>query len=288
MAVATVVVVVIVVLAVVRLLPAGGGGTGLPAVLSVLPEPSNTAMSTGWSLANNTSGGPWTPELAEGWDNTEGLSQVPSSVAGNASCPLEGAAISRYGVLGYNGSYSTGYAEGWFWLFTSPYDGGSNLFVWVGDGTAYEIGTLVGGSCVLVRPIVETGTVYTSTGAASAGASATNYSRFARTYPTANASYLLFWALLGSPAKAVPFWTISFDACNGTTPEASETGLYGSNGTVQRSTYGPGSGAICGSSDSVVVGPAPGAEVSRAGLGRFDDRDRRSSPAAREDRSTGS
>jgi hypothetical protein len=267
MAVAAVVVVVIIVLAVVRLVPAHGGAPGLPSVLSVIPASSEAALSTGWSLANNTTGGPWTPYMAEGWDNTLGLDQVPSGIQPNASCPLENAAISRYGVLGYNGSYATGYAEGWFWVFTSPNEGATDLFVWVGDGIAYDVGAFVGSVCAPFLPVVEMGMSFTSTGVASAGFTATNYTRFAATFPTANASYWFQWEDLPPSFKAVPFWIITFNACNGTIPEASTNWLYGSNGTVQLSTYGESPGALCGSSDGAIPMPTHGEALSAPVLG---------------------
>jgi hypothetical protein len=248
-----VVVIVVIVVASSHLFLPKGGGSSLPGVLSVLPESSNEAVSIADSLANNTTGGPWSPQYLEGWANTEGLSQVPTDV-GSASCPVRNAAISSYGVLSSTSNYSAGYAAGWFVALTSVYDGASNLFVWVGDGTAYEIGELVGASCALVSPLSQLGGAYSSTGIASAAFKAANYTGFVRSFATANATYLLTWEPSGHPPKGVPVWTISFDACNGTIPYAGVTVLYGSNGSVESSVSGAGPGALCGS----VEGVAPG------------------------------
>jgi hypothetical protein len=279
-----VVLVAVATVAVVRWVPFPSGGSGLPAVISVLPTASESALVTAGALANNTTGGPWTPELDEGWDNTEGLGQVPFAI-GNASCPVQGARISNFGILGSNASYSAGLAEGWLIAYASASDGATDLFVWVGDGNAYTAGELRGLPCAPFLPLSENGTVFTSTGAAGMAAEATNFTRFTNTFPSANATYLLFWERTGSPARTIPYWTITFNACNGTVSYASETLMYGSNGTVRYSTFGEAAGAQCGSSAGLrdPTGPRglsapnptldpPGADSVTAGVGAVTSR----------------
>jgi hypothetical protein len=260
------VVVLIVVVAAVRFWPSNPGTPGLPRILSVVPESSDQAARVAGGLLNNTPDGPWSLALALGWDNTAGLGQVPYTF-GNGSCPLENAAISGYGVLGSNTSYSTGLAEGWLLVFVSPYEGATNLIAWVGDGTAYMVGELVGAECARLPSFVPSSTVYTSTGAAGAATTARNFTRFATTYTSANATYEQSWTVPTLPAKPVAYWQISFNVCNGTVPEASNTVLYGANGTLISSTYGEAGGAICGSSDAEGGGtPEPARTGGAPGL----------------------
>jgi len=278
----TLAVVAVLIVATISLLPLNRSPAGKPGVLSVLPASSDAAAGVADGLANNTTGGPWSLNLEEGWDNTQGLAQIPlfSGFVGNSTCPLRNSSISRYGVLGSNGSYSTGLAEGWLVEFASPTGGGANLFVWVGDGTAYEVGELTGRPCLAFGVFTHTGVAYTSEGAASAALSAANFSRYASTYPRSNATYTLIWALMGDPATAIPLWTIDLYSCNGTIPEDSLTQLYGSNGTVRSSTYGPGPPATCGSSDTAGNGPLVRAGGSPFGTARSDAASSASPPFA--------
>jgi hypothetical protein len=257
----TLVLAVVIVVAVLHIVPIHPGGGKLPGVLSVLPESSDAASRSATSLANNTSGGPWTVQSLVGWDNTDGLSQVPAPTAG-PSCPLSEASISNFGVLASNATYWTGYAEGWWVEFSSTSGGLTNLLVWVGDGNAYRIGVLSGSCALLGDPGHAVGTAYTSTGAASAALTVSNYSRFVTAYPAANATYLIQWVPFPWSDGAVPLWTITLTACNGTVPEVASAQLWASNGTVRDSFNGEGPGATCGSSDAV-AGPT---RLAGAGL----------------------
>jgi hypothetical protein len=188
-AVATVVVVaVVVVILFAGLIPGihpfgNNGGSSSPGATT---EAGSFAAAQ--KFANGVSGGPWALGGAIGSDYTLGVTDSSSSFE-NSTCPLEDSGISTLTLPGYNGSYSTGYAEAWLFLFAST-SSSAHLFLVAQNGVVSELGEVTAAACYSTLVALPSG-LTSSTAAASAAASNSNVTAFVSTHPHANATYQL-------------------------------------------------------------------------------------------------
>jgi len=240
-------VVVVIILVVVALLLAGlipGFHLGGSSTSSSGLTTEQSASSTATSFANGITGAPWSLKFASGMDSTTGWTNNVSTYS-NSSCPLHGSTISKVNYPSYTGSYSTGLAHVWLFVFTST--GGAQLILVVQNGSAVEAGQTIGPGCVPGGLATLTGSLVDSSAAAQAAVATPNGSKYVSEVAESNASYFLEHALIGTLASTVPVWLIYFNGCSGRNSSSYGAEVYATNGTVLSSRYFAGApSSSCG------------------------------------------
>jgi hypothetical protein len=186
------------------------------------------------TYAEEVAGGPWSLSDAAGIDTTVGFDLSNHTFPlGNASCPLSGTSITSVDVPGFNGTYSTGFAEAWLVAFYSAMGAGAALYLIVHSGSVGEIGEIRGGGCVpaTVAEPLPSGLI-DSTDAASAAVATANGSSYVAAHPRSNASYELSMVSGGVGSMAFPVWEVNFDTCSSGILSLFDASVYAANGTV--------------------------------------------------------
>jgi len=198
------------------------------------PTTEQSAASTATSFAGGVSGAPWSLKFAGGTDSIYGESTNVSSFS-NATCPLHGSTTSKVTDPGYNGTYSTGLADVWEFVFTSA--AGAQLIIVVQNGAAVEAGQTTGPGCVPGGLTTLSGNLIDSSAAAQAALGTANGAKYASTVVHSNASYYLEEPFVGYLKTNAPIWWMLFSGCSGENSTAYEAVVYATNGTIWSSQY---------------------------------------------------
>ena len=183
-------------------LPFGPGSSGSS---STATSSYSLAATSGASVANAASGGPWTLLLAEGLDVT---SSYTNRTPGGSGCTLTGGS-GTLSFAAYGGNYSNGQLSNWYLIYVNA-GATSALAVVVSGGHASELGVGQGSSCLANLSLIkaESGTVLDSTQIASTLLATSEVDSFTEKYATANAQYVLVTTVAGGSQ-----WLVTYSGC---------------------------------------------------------------------------
>jgi hypothetical protein len=205
-AIAAVVAVIVVVVVVIAVLAIGHiGPFASPATSNATLDYASAASDAG-SVANSSSGGPWSLELVDGADVTQSYTETTLT----SGCTISGG-TGQISLNAYSGNYSNGQLENWLFLYT---DGvaGSALAVEVAGGHASEVGVLKsGGSCTITGlglPPIRANAI-DSTRVSSLLLAETSVEAYVHATAVSNASF----TLLNSVAVGME-WLVEFTGCS--------------------------------------------------------------------------
>ncbi|MFZ1023755.1 MAG: hypothetical protein WAN87_06445 [Thermoplasmata archaeon] len=237
------VVIILVFAGVIPLIPTDNGGHA-PRLMT-----EQSALPLAVTYANNVSGGPWLFQEAVGFDTTLEFTLL----LGLTPCPLDGPRLANFTLSGYNGSYSSGLAEGWLLEFVPASGSGAALLLLARNGTIEELGKVPSPILVISLPAcndiapypIPVG-AYNSTAAALAVTTTPNGSAYIAAHLYQNATYDL--RMLGeNNSSLIPMWFITFSGCSGHNETALLASVYAVNNTVVDTSVFPSSpSSSCG------------------------------------------
>lgn len=206
---------------------------------------SGTSSGQSVGTANSTAK-PYDPGslvLAAGVSTTYSFSlgKIPSSVT---TCPVKDGLSSNFTVPAQSGSYSSGDASLWIFVYVNAATPSESIVAVVG-GTGYFLGQVTGSTCVNASSIAALTGSYVSSSQAASAADGDAGSFFAA-HSSANALYLL----LENNTSKEPEWVIVYTNCSynpttNTTSGGAKADLFaafvdGRTGSVIISAFEPG------------------------------------------------
>lgn len=228
-------VLVVVLLLLVVILPSLSTSSGSPGSGGGLAS-EQTAAAIAGSFTNRLAGGPW--QLVDAFGSlttTETVVSISNLFPSNASCPLLDQTVASVELAPFNGTYESGLAEAWVFLYwASGVGGNSALGIFVQSGSAVELGEESGAGCYITTPLTLGTDLIDSTAAAQAAVATASGSTFIAAVHHANATYSLepVSYTSGGSSKTASLWYVLFSGKAGSATRTFGAELYANNGTV--------------------------------------------------------
>ena len=215
-------VLVVVLLLLVVILPSLSTSSGSPGSGGGLAS-EQTAAAIAGSFTNRLAGGPW--QLVDAFGSlttTETVVSISNLFPSNASCPLLDQTVASVELAPFNGTYESGLAEAWVFLYwASGVGGNSALGIFVQSGSAVELGEESGAGCYITTPLTLGTDLIDSTAAAQAAVATASGSTFIAAVHHANATYSLepVSYTSGGSSKTASLWYVLFSGKAGSADE---------------------------------------------------------------------